>query len=39
MTEAPTIQLGKYYGLLAHQKSVTGVPDLPLTPFWAARKA
>jgi peptide/nickel transport system substrate-binding protein len=39
MHEAPTIQLGKYYGLLAHQKSVTGVPDLPLTPFWAARKA
>jgi peptide/nickel transport system substrate-binding protein len=39
MTEAPTIQLGKYYGLLAHQKSVTGVPNLPLTPFWAARKA
>ena len=39
MTEAPTVQLGKYYGLLAHQKSVSGVPDLPLTPFWAARKA
>jgi peptide/nickel transport system substrate-binding protein len=39
MHEAPTIQLGKYYGLLAHQRSVQGVPDLPLTPFWAASKA
>ncbi len=39
MHEAPTIQLGKYYGLLAHQHSVTGVPDLPLTPYWAAAKA
>ncbi len=39
MHEAPTIQLGKYYGLLAHQRGVRGVPDLPLTPFWAAAKA
>ena len=39
MREAPTVQLGKYFGLLAHQKSVSGVPDLPITPFWAATKA
>jgi peptide/nickel transport system substrate-binding protein len=38
MHEAPTVQLGKYYGLLAHQKTVTGIPDLPLTPYWAARR-
>ncbi len=39
MQEAPTVQLGKYFGLLAHQKSVTGIPDLPLTPFWGAKRA
>jgi peptide/nickel transport system substrate-binding protein len=39
MQEAPTVQLGKYYGLLAHQRTVTGIPDLPITPFWAARRA
>ncbi len=38
MTEAPTVQLGKYYGLLARQSSITGIPDLPLTPFWAAAR-
>ncbi|MBV8912000.1 MAG: ABC transporter substrate-binding protein [Acetobacteraceae bacterium] len=38
MQEAPTVQLGKYFGLLAHQRSVHGVPDLPITPFWAATK-
>ena len=39
MREAPTVQLGQYYGLLAHNRAVKGVPDLPLTPFWAATKA
>ncbi len=39
MHEAPTVQLGKYYGLLAHQRTVTGIPDLPLTPFWGAKRA
>jgi len=38
MQEAPTVQLGKYFGLLAHQRSVTGVPDLPLTPYWGAAR-
>jgi peptide/nickel transport system substrate-binding protein len=38
MEEAPTIQLGEYFELLAHQKTVSGVPAVPLTPFWAAHK-
>ena len=38
MTEAPTVQLGKYYGLLARQRTITGIPDLPLTPFWGATR-
>jgi len=38
LQEAPTVALGQFYGLLAHNKAVSGVPDLPITPFWAAHK-
>jgi len=38
LEEAPTIQIGEYYGLLGVSKKVTGFKSLPLAPYWNVSK-
>jgi len=38
LDEAPTIQIGEYYSLLAASKKVTGFQPLPTAPYWNVAK-
>lgn len=38
LDEAPTIQIGEYYSLLAASKKVTGYQPIPSAPYWNVAK-